>query len=164
MIKIRAANIQDSAALDDLMWALHQEHHEKAPDLCKPAAQVMQEKSIQTYLTHPECLVYLAEDVTQSEEDTSPQVVGFICGSFASFDSPIHPKVLLGNIDEFYLLPTMRQQGIGRQLLTQIESVFESYGVEKIAIEVFDFNHVARSFYQEHKFEPYIHCLMKKIN
>lgn len=154
-MKIRSAQIEDIKLLNNFMLALHDEHHQHRADLCKPAPEVMEEKSIEAYINHPECVVRVVE--------IKGELAGFITGSFSEFISPIHPQMLVGSVDEFYVLPCYRKQGYGKALLNDLTQYFESYGVKRILVEVYEFNQSAIHMYQAQGFEGYIHCMMKSL-
>ncbi len=56
-------------------------------------------------------------------------------------------------IDEFYLLPEQRGQGIGNQALKQIKVHSQKAGVKALHLEVAKDNHRAREFYSGIGFE-----------
>ena len=70
MLQIRAARENDLESLNELMFQLHDHHHQAQPELFKTAQEIEQEKSIDRYLEHPECLVFVAEK--------DAEIIGFI--------------------------------------------------------------------------------------
>ncbi|MDO6705429.1 N-acetyltransferase [Photobacterium sp. 1_MG-2023] len=66
-------------------------------------------------------------------------------------------------IDQFYLKPEWRQQGIGTELMPQIEAHCAEAGVHALTLEVNIGNKGARSFYERHDFIPRRQfCMMTK--
>ncbi|MDW6093039.1 GNAT family N-acetyltransferase [Vibrio rhizosphaerae] len=155
MANIRLAKSSDLQVLELMMYELHNEHHLACPQHFKSAQAVMQEKRITDYLDSPEGLVFIA----LSEH----HCIGFVSGHFADLVSSVSKPVLMGSIDEFYVFPSYRGQGIGSQLLQRIEREFDDYGVQQVFVEVWDFNQPAIKLYQKLGFSHHIHCLRKGI-
>ncbi|MGF1681891.1 GNAT family N-acetyltransferase [Photobacterium minamisatsumaniensis] len=70
----------------------------------------------------------------------------------------------VGLIDQFYLKPDWRQQGIGTDLIPQIEQHTAEAGVHALSLEVNIGNKGARKFYEKHGFVPRRQfCMMTKV-
>ncbi len=154
-ITVSAAQMDDLAALNQLMFALHDEHHHACPTYFKTADEIEQEKSIARYLDDPECLVYVAR---QNE-----QIVGFITGHFCELVSSVSKSIPMGSIDELYVIPECRQQRVAAVLVARLEATFIDYGVQEMFVEVWDFNQIAQYFYQQRGFSQHIHWLRKSL-
>jgi ribosomal protein S18 acetylase RimI-like enzyme len=152
---IRAANQADLETLHTLMHQLHTHHHLAAPEHIKTADEIDQEKSIALYLDSPECLVYVAEQ----EE----QIVGFITGHFCELVAAVSKPVQMGSVDELFVSPRYRQQGIAEALFTRLQDSFEDYGVKQVFVEVWEFNQSAIKFYHKMAFNHHIHWLRKPL-
>ncbi|CAE6901019.1 GNAT family N-acetyltransferase [Vibrio sp. B1FLJ16] len=152
---IKPACFDDLETLNDLMFDLHDEHHVQSPELFKTAEEIEQEKSIARYLDDPECLVYVAK--------LEEEIVGFVSGHFCELTSTVSQPVMMGSVDELYVLPEFRKQGVAKKLLDKIESVFVQYGVKQMFVEVWDFNQQALSLYGKQGFGHHIHCLRKPL-
>ncbi|ENM5825561.1 GNAT family N-acetyltransferase [Vibrio metoecus] len=152
---LSAANSADLEQLNELMFRLHDEHHLQCPEHFKTAEEIEQEKSIARYLDDPECLVYVAK-----QQD---QIVGFVTGHFCELVSTVSKAVTMGSVDELYVVPAFRGQGIANQLCHKLERVFKDYGVKQMFVEVWDFNRTAQDFYQSAGFVPHIHWLRKPL-
>ncbi len=152
---IRAANQSDLDQLNELMYLLHDEHHQQCPEYFKIAEDIEHEKSIARYLDNPECLVFVA-----CEHD---QIVGFVSGHFCELVSAVSKPVQMGSIDELYVRPKSRKSGVAQQLCERIEQRFEEYGVEEVFVEVWDFNQPANQFYKQFGFQNHINWLRKKV-
>lgn len=152
---LQAAQIADLEILNQLMFDLHDEHYRACPEYFKTAEEVEQEKSIARYIENPDCLVLVAKVDTQ--------IVGFITGYFSELVSSVSKPVPMGSIDELYVMPQYRQQGIARQLFSRLEQTFVEYGVAEVFVEVWDFNKEAQLFYQDVGFSHHIHWLRKSV-
>ncbi|GAA5647392.1 MULTISPECIES: GNAT family N-acetyltransferase [Vibrio] len=154
-IRLSAANSHDLNQLNELMFQLHHEHHQQSPEHFKTAEEIEQEKSIARYLDDPECFVFVARF-----EET---LVGFVSGHFCELVSSVSKPVPMGSIDELYVLPAYRKQGIAIQLCQRIERSFKECGVEQMFVEVWHFNDSAVELYKNLGFEHHIHWLRKSI-
>lgn len=154
-VSIRSARTEDLEQLHELMFELHREHHDQCPKYFKTAEEIEQEKSIARYLDDPECLVFVV-----SEGDN---IVGFITGHFCELISTVSKPVQMGSVDELYICPDYRGQGLANQLCNKIEQRFVEYGVQEIFVEVWQFNASAIEFYQQFGFEHHIHWLRKSV-
>ncbi len=155
-IKIRAAQSSDLETLNDFMFELHDLHHRLNCDLFKTPEEVEQEKSVARYLDDPECFVYLAEHQEHG-------AVGFITGHFCELQSSIMKPLQMGSIDEMYVEPKFRKQGIARLLFLRLEQSFKECGVKQIFVEVWQFNKAALSFYNTLGLEHHIHWMRKPL-
>ncbi|MDN3698334.1 GNAT family N-acetyltransferase [Vibrio cortegadensis] len=154
-IEIRAAVVTDLDDLNDLMFDLHDHHHQACPEHFKTAEDIEQEKSIARYLDDPECVVYVAK---QGDE-----IIGFITGHFCELVSTVSKPVPMGSVDELYVVPEFRQLQIAQKLFEHIEVIFEQYGVKQMFVEVWEFNQSAQHFYQKMGFTHHIQWMRKAI-
>ncbi|WPC72494.1 GNAT family N-acetyltransferase [Vibrio porteresiae] len=154
-IDFKSARAQHLEQLNELMFALHDEHHQACPDHFKTAEEIEQEKSIARYLDDPECLVYVA-----LADET---VIGFATGHFCELVSTVSKPVLMGSIDELYVVPKYRSKGVASRLCARLEQTMREYGVTQLFVEVWDFNTGAQDFYQDMGFGHHIHWLRKSI-
>lgn len=150
-----AAQSADLPQLNTLMYQLHKDHHQQCPDHFKSAEEVAKEKDIASYLNNPECLVYVVKE--------GDLVVGFVTGHFCELISQVSQPVQMGSIDELYVLPEYRKQGVANLLTDKIEHSFDDYGVTQIFVEVWAFNKAAIEFYRKRCFANHILCLRKAI-
>ncbi|MCA2018423.1 GNAT family N-acetyltransferase [Vibrio tritonius] len=154
-IDFKSAQAQHLEQLNDLMFALHDEHHHACPEHFKTAEEIEQEKSIARYLDDPTCLVYVAL--------VNSHVVGFATGHFCELVSTVSKPVLMGSIDELYVVPEYRSKGVASKLCARLEKTMREYGVTQLFVEVWDFNTGAQDFYQDMGFTQHIHWLRKSI-
>ncbi len=89
--------------------------------------------------------------------------VGFITGHFCELVSTVSKPVPMGSIDELYVIPELRKQGVARELCQRLENTFIDYGVEQIFVEVWAFNTNAHQFYADIGFQSHINWLRKSV-
>jgi len=154
-ISVVPARNNDLEVLNQMMYELHDEHHTACPEHFKTAEEIEQEKSIARYLEIPECLVFVAKQ--------NQKIIGFITGHFCELVSMVSKPVPMGSVDELYVSPEFRQQGVASQLYKRLEQTFIDYGVEQVFVEVWAFNQNANRFYEEIGFQPHISWLRKSV-
>lgn len=154
-ISITPARLSDLPSLNQLMYLLHDEHYRAVPEIIKTPEEIQQEKSITRYLDEPDCLVFVAR--------IKGEVVGVVTGQFCELVSPLSRSIMMGSIDELYILPEYRRLDIGSMLITTLEEVFSDYGVKEVFVEVWEFNQSALSFYYQRGFERHIHWLRRSL-
>lgn len=152
---IRRAKENDLFSLNSMMYKLHDEHHQQCPELFKTASEIEQEKSIARYLDDPECMVYVAEKTNA--------LVGFITGHFCELVSTVSKPIMMATIDELYVEPEHRREGVAEQLMQRLEQELKDYGVKELFVEVWHFNQSALNFYHKQNLQEHIHYLRKPI-
>jgi GNAT superfamily N-acetyltransferase len=60
---------------------------------------------------------------------------------------------VMGEIDEFFVLPEARSQGVGAQLLAAAEAALAQRGCVRLQLQLSVANGAARTFYQRHGYE-----------
>ncbi|ELR67783.1 hypothetical protein C942_00090 [Photobacterium marinum] len=94
------------------------------------------------------------------EQDDEKIIAGHI---IISYSFSLEHGGRIGLIDQFYLKPEWRQQGIGTELVPQIEYQVTKAGVRALSLEVNIGNAGARNFYEKHGFIPRRQfCMMTK--
>ncbi len=152
---VSSAQTADLEQLNDLMFSLHDEHHQQCPEHFKTAEEIEQEKSISRYIDDPECLIFVVKQ--------QRKILGFVTGHFCELISTVSKPVTMGSIDELYVLPEYRHQGVARLLMATIEQRLAEYGAKQIFVEVWQFNQTAVNLYQKLGFEHHIHWLRKPV-
>lgn len=152
---IRRANYDDLPILEQLMYRLHDEHHHAEPEHFKAPEQILEEKKIVEYINAPDALLYVAVD--------NSVLVGFVTAHFGELSSTVSKPVMMGTIDELYVVTEQRCNGIGKRLLQRCIDEFDDYGVKQVFVEVWEFNQSAISLYQHIGFKHHIHCLRKGL-
>ncbi|MBC7002262.1 GNAT family N-acetyltransferase [Photobacterium sp. BZF1] len=123
-----------------------------------PKKKEQTQLAIQHLLTNPELGQAWFIEV---DNDGEKLIAGHIIISY-SFSLEHGGRV--GLIDQFYLKPEWRQQGIGTVLIPQVEAHAASAGVHALSLEVNIGNKGARKFYEKHEFVPRRQfCMMTKI-
>lgn len=84
--------------------------------------------------------------------------------TFCELTSVVSQPVMMGSVDELYVMPEYRKQGTAQALLDKIESTFIDYGATQMFVEVWSFNRQALALYEKQGFGHHIHCLRKPLN
>ncbi len=154
-VNIRVAREDDVSAIEQMLFELHHEHYLREPEQFKAAIDIEPDKSMLTYLSEPQSLIFVAEK--------EGELIGFISGYFQILDSSIGKSVQMGSVDHYYVMPLHRQQQVGAMLMETLETRFKQYGVEQVFVEVWHSNQGARTSYKKMGFNPHIHYLRKAL-
>ena len=91
-------------------------------------------------LSDPTKIVLLAED-----EHKSP--VGYIIGS--SINKFTYRTVVTGELENMFILPSARKQGIGKALVEQLKIWMKEKGVDRMYVQAYGKNENAIHFYDK---------------
>ncbi|NOJ24252.1 GNAT family N-acetyltransferase [Vibrio coralliilyticus] len=152
---IRAAQVEQLDVLNELLCALHEEHHSKSPCTFKSGKDAVKAKDIAYYLVEPNHFVYAAIH--------SNQIVGFITGRVYILKSAALQSNCVGNIDEIYTLPKFRRLGIAQALVRRLETSFLQHGATHAYLDVWAQNKPALSFYAMQSFTSHTYSLKKVL-
>lgn len=111
------------------------------------------------FLEEHKGVMYVAED--------SSTLVGFIAGAFGTHESyenvartSLKPY---GRIQELYINPDYRSQGVGAQLLAKLEVFFKTHDCDVMMVEAAAYNERAHNFYHQHGYENRAIDLLKQL-
>jgi ribosomal protein S18 acetylase RimI-like enzyme len=79
------------------------------------------------------------------------EVVGFVM--FDVSDGGVGLDVAKGLVENLYVVPRMRDQGIGARLLREAERRLAERGVDVVSLEAMADNEAARRFYRRHGYD-----------
>jgi len=80
-------------------------------------------------------------------------VVGFVM--FTVESGSYEQEYIRGVVENLYVAPDRRGEGVGARLLAAAETVLENRGVEAVSLEVMADNDRARSFYRRQGYDPH---------
>ena len=135
MTTVRGATPEDAAVLGRLLWDFNTEFETETDD-----AEVLAERFTRI-LALPEILGVLAED--------DGEAVGFALVSLRPaiwFDGPV------AQLEELYVVPSLRAGGIGTQVLTLCRRLARDLGSPEMHINVDEVDVDTRRFYERHGF------------
>ncbi len=96
----------------------------------------------------------------EAQTEQGPVILGHVIISF-SFSLEYGGRIAM--IDQIYLKPEWRNQGIGTQILPMVEACILKAGARALSLEVNIGNKSARRFYERHQFVPHRQfCVMVK--
>lgn len=98
----------------------------------------------------PECDTPAAIESSVRDET---EIVGFVM--FATKTGRYEETVSVGIIENIYVVPEQREEGIGSALLTAAEDALKTDGVEVITLDVMATNGAARRFYTSHGYNAH---------
>lgn len=94
-------------------------------------------------LMDPEKFVLIAED-------TQKKPLGYIIAT--SVNKWRYRKVKTGELENMYVAPKVRRQGVGRALIDELKEWFKTRGIDRIYVSAFVKNTQAIAFYQANDF------------
>ena len=94
------------------------------------------------------------------------KAVGLIMGCIFPYDEYDYldykcPK--RGKITELIVTNKIRSKGIGQELINKMEEYFKSVGCEYVIVDVFAYNEIGNSFYNEKNYHTRMETMIKKI-
>jgi GNAT superfamily N-acetyltransferase len=135
MSTVRRATAEDAAVLGRLLWDFNTEFDSETDDADVLAARFAR------ILTLPGILAVLAED--------DGDAVGFALVSLRPaiwFDGPV------SQLEELYVVPRLRDRGIGTQVLDLCRELARGLGSPEMHINVDEVDADTRRFYERHGF------------
>ena len=98
--------------------------------------------------------VLVARDRTaKADSETGADIVGFVM--FSPETGVYEQSARKGVVENIYVEPERRGEGVGSALLSTAESVLRADGADVITLDVMAENEAARRFYEEHGFRPH---------
>jgi ribosomal protein S18 acetylase RimI-like enzyme len=139
-MKIRSATVTDAHALAELGAIVQALHHQRHPDLFKPADPIAAYPHYRQALADPQVWAFLAE--------VGDQAVGYVLVRVVSVpDTPFTWSATTVDIDEVGVHPDVRRQGVGRALLDRVRELAAALGAHRLHLSVWEFNEAAQRFF-----------------
>jgi ribosomal protein S18 acetylase RimI-like enzyme len=135
MTAVRAATTADAEVLGRLLWDFNAEFETETDDADVLAARFAR------LLERDDVLAVLAED---DDEATGFALV--VVRPAIWFDGPV------SHLDELYVVPTLRDRGIGSEILRMCRELAGALGSPEMQINVDEVDVDTRRFYERHGF------------
>lgn len=149
--------------LTDLWVALARGQHDHGSHLAAETNRTPIHESLSQHIVTGGVLV-ARTDTDDREDDeenhNDSDIVGFIM--FTTRTGRYEETVSAGIIENLYVVPDYRGEGIGSALLTAAEESLESNGVEIITLDVMAANGAARRFYARHGYDTHRVTMAKR--
>jgi Acetyltransferase, GNAT family len=85
--------------------------------------------------------------------DRESRIVGFV--TFVTRNDQYEVDCRRGLVENLYVVPDRRGEGVGSGLLSRAEQRLHEAGVDSISLEAMADNEAARRFYRRHGYEPH---------
>jgi ribosomal protein S18 acetylase RimI-like enzyme len=141
MVEIQAADTDDADAVVDMWLALADGQRQYGSHIPAEPNSTQIRESVLRHITGGNLLLARAEE---------------LCG-FAMFtveQGSLEQDVTRGIVENLYVRPEHRGEGIGAELLARAEQRLDGRGVDTIALHVMAANERARRFYRAHGYAP----------
>ena len=157
-VAIREATPGDFRAVSDLFEEVDRPHREHLPDLFREARGVPREESyINELIAKPDAAVFVAEAGTG--------VVGLLVVKIHSTpDVSILVPLDYVVIDTIVVTTDARRRGVGRALMVQAEAWARAQGLDRIELNVFEFNEGAINLYHGLGYATLSRRMVKRFN
>lgn len=144
---VELATLEDLDRIVELWVALAEEQRRHGSQLtAEPNRDLMREALAQHVVGHT-CLV------AREGDGAPPPIVGFV--SFDVERDGLDRDVERGVIQNLYVVPEARNQGLGSDLLDAAEDALMAAGADRIVLEAMAANEAAREFYEARGYEPH---------
>ncbi len=157
-IRLREATPKDFKAISALFQEVDNLHCEHLPDLFRRAEGAPREESfIIGLIRNPDALVLVAEH--------EARILGLVVALTRS--SPGFPYLVplrYAVIDTIVVTASARGRGIGQAMMAFTEAWASDQGVDRIELDVFEFNEEALSFYQGREFSVLSRRMVKLLD
>ena len=138
-VRIRAAAARDRNAAVGLWMALHREHETLDDRYClAPDAAIYWGNSFDGWVRDSHHLILVGE--------ADNTLVGLLVGHAASA-SPVYAPKLFVHIDDLYVEPSFRGQGVGRRMLARARAWAQAQDIDELQVGVLAANSAARAFW-----------------
>ncbi|MFB6354851.1 MAG: N-acetyltransferase family protein [Halobacteriales archaeon] len=154
-MRIEPARLADLDRVVDLWVALAAEQRDHGAHLtAEPNRSVLRETLAQRVVDHT-CLVARDDHAASAGKSPAeePPIVGFV--AFALERDGLDRDVDRGVVENLYVVPECRGQGIGGELVTAAEDALTAAGADRVALEVMAANDAARRFYERQGYGPH---------
>lgn len=144
---IRVATIDDFTIIQNLNHLLFRAEFDSGHDDALVVDWPLSDAGVEYFkksLSDPTKIVFLAED----EQKNS---IGYVIGS--STNKFTYRTVITGELENMFVVPEARKQGIGKALIQQLKVWFKEKGVNRIYVSAYSKNENAIHFYDRCGFE-----------
>ena len=143
-VVIRSATESDSDIMLRMFGALDDLHTLNHPEVfCGASERPRPREFIAGLLSAPDCAVLIAE--------LERRVVGQVVIRLReSSDHPLLVRHRYGQIDDLFVCPEARRQGVGQALIRAAEAWARQSGVDSVELVVWEFNEPAHRLYRAH--------------
>lgn len=154
--KIRPADMGDFEPMASLWRQLDDFHRSRDPVRFPKSNGDCPRKPdyVRDLIERPDRALLVAETLPLHEDEDS-RLVG-LCTLVITTKAagPVFPARVTFEIDNLIVDETMRRRGIARELCRQAEYWSRMHGAGEVILNVYQFNHQARSFYENLGFLP----------
>ena len=136
---LQLARPEDRAAIEGLAQQVHALHVQWRPDIYAPADELWNQARFDAAVAERQLFAAKVED----------KVIGYVSFKIRPYDMVGHTrrKVLL--IDEICVEETLRNQGIGTEMMIEVRAIGNAFGCTDMQLGVYPQNNEALAFYQK---------------
>lgn len=144
----------EADVLADLWVALARGQQQHGSHLAaEPNREPIQESIYQHMIAGGLFVARTGVPTRRSGSDRHTDIAGFVM--FTTHSGRYEETVSAGLIENLYVLPEYRGEGIGSALLEAAEQALYDQGIETITLDVMTENTAAQRFYERHGYNPH---------
>lgn len=163
-MRVTPAMADDIEAVTDQWVALARSQREHGSTLLAEGNREAVRDAIARAVVTGELLVARDDDTGDRADDgmENDRPVGFV--GFSLEQGGLERDRTRGIIDNLFVDPSCRGEGVGSALLSAAERALREAGAATIGLEAMAANDRARAFYRDHGYEPHRIVLTKRID
>lgn len=164
-VAIREATLLDYEALCDLFEEVDRAHREALPDLFRETVGPARDFAyVRALIIDPDYGVFVAQGQPEVNASGRPALVGcLVVVAQTSPDVPILVPVRYATVDTLVVAQAHRGSGVGGELMVYAERWARKKGIDRIELNVFEFNEAARSFYERLGYTTLSRRMVKRL-
>jgi len=157
-VDIRKATSSDYAGLSELFEEVDSLHYEQVPEIFRrPRGPARPLSEIASLIVGHDSAIFVAE------------VDGALAGCVIVYiwqtrDRPLLVPLRYAMVDTIVVRSMFRGMGVGHRLMKAVEVWAEEHGLERIELNVFEFNTGAIAFYESLGYETLSRRLVKRLD
>lgn len=153
-MEIDTPNRNEADVLTDLWVALARGQQQHDSQLAADPNRAPIRESVHQHMIAGGLLVARAGMATRrSGSDRHTDIAGFVM--FTDHSGRYEETAATGLIENLYVIPEYRNEGIGSALLAAAEHALFEEGIETITLDVMTENTAAQRFYERHGYNPH---------
>ena len=152
---LRELTLDDYEAILPLFRALDDLHIQARPDCNEYREDIYPKKAYVQVTESPDCVMFGAF----TEGNT---MIGVVRATVWRGPKMVQPTDYVC-LDDIYVLPDYRRQGIGQQLFQAVEQWAREQGTTRLELHVWDFNQNALAMYRAMGMKPQRYVLVKPL-
>ena len=145
---VRRATETDLPRINELRRQVNELHVQGKPEVFKPGFGEELQQYLYTLFGRETCTILVA--------DTDGEIAGFaILSRIERAENPYRKAICYLDVDELCVDAAHRRQGVGRALMAAVSEEARAQGIDRVELNMWEFNEEALRFYEALGFRTY---------